>query len=145
MNPRSVDGPTWREWCWCVAQGCLISLFVGCGESPIPIQGTVTLDGQPMAGVQVLFDQPQAPNGKSFAGKTDDTGRFVLHRVGVDTDELVAGSYRVTLTTAVAARDATEHTPLPPERVPKGYRDGTLEFEVPSGGTDNANFALTTQ
>jgi hypothetical protein len=98
-----------------------------------------------MAGVQVLFHQPDAIDGKSFAAKTDDSGHFVLHGVGGDDNGDVAGKYHVTLTTAVANRDATEHTPLPPERIPKSYRNGSLEFEVPEGGTDKADFELTTK
>jgi len=142
-SPRCViDRPTTRRSLRCVVLWLFIGPFAGCGTQPIPIEGTITLDGEPLAGVQVLFDQPQASDGKSFAGKTDDRGRFVLHRVGDDPGDQVAGNYRVTLTTAVADRDATEHTPLPPERIPKQYRHGSLQFEVPAGGTDSADFVL---
>ncbi len=118
---------------------------IGCGSATVPIEGMITLDGQPLPGVQVLFDQPTTPNGNSFAGKTDQQGRYSLHLVGEESDAPVAGMYRVTLTTAVAERTALEHTPLPPERVPKKYRDGSLQFEVPKGGTDKADFTLTSR
>ena len=121
---------------------CIV-FFVGCGAKPIPIEGTITLDDEPLAAVQILLDQPDIDDGKSFAGKTDEEGHFVLHSVGGEPPQKVAGEYRVSLTTAVAPRDATEHDPLPPERIPKHYQDGKLSFTVPQGGTDQANFELT--
>lgn len=110
-----------------------------------PIEGAITLDGNPLPGVQILFDQPNATDGKSFAGRTDDDGRFVLSPVGSDEVSGVEGKYRVSLTTAVADREATEHTPLPKELIPKRYRNGALDFEVPTGGTSEADFELTTR
>lgn len=127
--------------------GCIsfvaICFTLGCGAKQVPIEGTVTLDGDPLAGAQVLFDQPDRSSGKSFAGKTDESGHFTLRPVGGDPDADVAGTYRVSLTTVVPDREATEHDPVPPERVPKHYRNGSLEFEVPEGGTDTADFELT--
>lgn len=124
---------------------CLVCLVfvVGCGAKQIPIEGAITLDDEPLDSVQILLDQPDVDGGNSFAGKTDEEGHFVLHSVGGEPTEEVAGKYRVSLTTAVAPLDATEHDPLPPERIPKHYRDGTLSFTVPEGGTDQANFELT--
>lgn len=121
---------------------CILACLPGCGSDSVPIEGTVTLDGQPLAGVQILFDQPDVPSGNSFTGRTDQQGRFTLRPVSEPLNEPVWGSYRVTLTTAVADRDALEHTPLPREQIPRTYRGGTLRFDVPRGGSDQANFAL---
>lgn len=125
----------------CIAAACLLALC-GCGPAATPIEGVVTLDGQPLSGVQILFDRPDLPGGQSFSGRTNEQGRFALHALDDDSVGDVAGVYRVTLTTAVAERMATEHTPLPPERVPRKYRDGSLTFEVSDGGTTEAEFAL---
>jgi hypothetical protein len=75
-----------------------------------------------------------------FIGLTDANGRFVMRSDEGKSDGMPAGKYRVTLMTAVAGIDADETTPLPPERVPAKYRN--QEFEVPAGGTTEANFEL---
>ena len=121
--------------------GCF-AFVAGCGTSDVAIEGTVTLDGQPLADVQVLFDQPKVKDGNSFAGRTDAEGHYVLKAIREELTEPVAGEYRVSLTTAVAGRDALEHTPLPKERIPKKYRGGQLTFELPESGTNEANFEL---
>jgi hypothetical protein len=38
-----------------------------------------------------------------------------------------------------------ELTKLPPERVPTKWRDGSEMFEVPAGGTTDANFLITSK
>ena len=120
----------------------LLTALIGCGPSEIIIEGIVTLDGDPLEGVQVLFDQPDANNANGFAGRTDQDGHFSLKSVGEEISGDVAGTYRVSLTTAVLGRDALENTPMPPERIPKAYRNGKLTFDVPEGGTTEANFDL---
>ncbi|HEY3393455.1 MAG TPA: hypothetical protein VGK58_12160, partial [Lacipirellulaceae bacterium] len=77
-----------------------------------------------------------------FIGLTDAQGHFAMRSDEGDSDGMPAGKYRVTLTTAVAAAGADETTPVPRERVPAKYRDGSLQFEVPEGGTQDANFDL---
>jgi len=64
--------------------GFLVLLTAGCGtkEKYVPVSGVVTLDGQPLANAQVLFEplaQDKAdPPGKPSVGRTDSDGRFVL-------------------------------------------------------------------
>jgi hypothetical protein len=108
----------------------------------VPVEGRVTLDGQPMAGVQVFFDQPQEATGKSFIGKTNDQGRFALRPLGEEAVGGQGGAFRVTLTTSVAEVGAPDEAPLPPERIPPAYRNGKLQYEVPPAGTHEANFDL---
>ena len=61
---------------------CALSLLVlaGCtgggvpaGPDPVPVEGTVTLDGEPLAGASVMF------GGEAF-GETDANGRYVLSK-----------------------------------------------------------------
>ena len=131
-----------KAMCFVLLAMAMLLPQTGCGPRSVPIQGTVTLDGAPLEGVQILFDQPEAKVGNSFSGKTDGDGRFVLKLVSEEISTPVAGEYRVTLTTAVADRDALENTPLPKERIPKQYRNGVLTFDLPDGGTLDAEFAL---
>ena len=119
-----------------------VVLLVGCGTKEVPIEGTVTLDGEPLPGVQVLMDQPDVSRGNSFSGRTDDVGHFVLKSINEELNLPVAGSYRVSLTTAMLDRDALEDAPMPKERIPKQYRNGALTFDLPETGTLEAEFAL---
>ena len=137
---QSIPGwHAWRDMCWWLV---CFTMVAGCAPSDVAVEGTVTLDGQPLADVQVLFDQPKIKDGNSFAGRTDAEGHFVLKSIREQLTEPVAGEYRVSLTTAVAGRDALEHTPIPKERIPKQYRGGQLTFDLPEAGTNEANFDL---
>jgi hypothetical protein len=120
-------------------------IFAGCSERGLaPVEGRVTLDDKPLGGVHVIF----FPVGASvndptmFSGLTDESGRYVMHGRGGGPEGVMPGNYRVTLTTAVAGPTDDETTPLPPERVPLRYRNNSLEYEVPEGGTKEANFDL---
>jgi hypothetical protein len=122
------------------------------------VSGIVTLDGQPMSGVHVLFDQPELGprENKGYTGRTDDSGRYSLKPMLGEGSGVPPGKYRVSLTTAVVDPSAPapkpapgqttifypESPPPPPERVPPAYRGGKLSFTVPGDGTDQANFEL---
>jgi hypothetical protein len=119
----------------------------GCnsGERTVPVEGAVTLDGQPLPEAHVMFySHGASPADQEFYfGSTDQNGKFVL-RSSIDGSEgAPAGKYNVSLTTAVAKQDATETTPLPPERVPPNHRN--KGFEVPEDGIEDAKFELTTR
>jgi hypothetical protein len=119
--------------------------IAGCdkGDTTLaPVEGSVTLDGQPLPKVYLLFDQPQASQNNAFTGLTDEQGRYVLKPLGGDRAGAAPGMYRVTLTTAFAPPGAAEDAPLPPERVPPLYRNGKLDYDVPDGGTKDASFDL---
>ena len=62
------------------ASACLIGL-AGCGKSNVdlvPVDGTVTLDGQPVADAGVMFVPKKAEHGLPAAGSTDANGHFAL-------------------------------------------------------------------
>ena len=131
----------------------VLMLAAGCGgQRVVPVSGRVTLDGKPAAGVHVGF-QPVAaagnnnPGGGSYA-ITDEDGRFTLRMVEGGQSGAVVGKHRVEITTRVEAENATDSRPKssPPKAVipPRYNRNSELTFEVPAGGTDKADFTLTT-
>jgi hypothetical protein len=130
----------WRLLPWLAA-----ALAVGCGgrSDLATLEGRITLDGEPLPAVQVVFYQPDAGPEKNFIGETDADGRFVLTTLRKEHQGAAPGKYQVTLTTAFAGPELLETDPLPRERVPPRFRK--LEFEVPAGGTTEANFELTSR
>ncbi len=107
--------------------------FTGCGKgrpTTIPVTGTVTLDGKPIAGATVML-QPQGP-GKPAVGVTDDQGRFSLYTFEPG-DGALPGTYLVTVrkveVTGFLADDQGLSGPVSPEGIketwiiPKKYSD----------------------
>jgi hypothetical protein len=137
----------------------LISLLVGlsgCGSGPkfVPVSGTVTLDGKPLANALVAFKPAALPGkieaaGPGSMGVTDENGRYVLKVIYTDgrTEGAVVGEHRVRISTTdhvSAGGDSTDVAPRQQkERVPAKYNTNSqLTFTVPPGGTDAANFDL---
>jgi hypothetical protein len=127
----------------------LISMLAGCGGVSLEtVSGKVTLDGAPLPAAKLLLvpknaaTSPDAdPNAKGpFLGVTDDQGNFELGPIGDEGGGVPAGAYMLTITTAWAV-NADETTPAPPQKVPPPHSTG-VDFEVPDGGTDAANFDL---
>jgi hypothetical protein len=78
-----------------ISLAALTSAFCGCGgSSAIPVQGTVTLDGKPVADAVVTF-APQG-EGEPAAGATNASGKFILQRREAG-DGVPPGSYAVTV------------------------------------------------
>jgi len=134
----------------------LATLAPGCGPAAprlAKVSGRVTLDGKPLPKASVTF-APMAtkerPNpGPTAQGTTDEEGRYQL-TLGTEanTAGAVVGKCRIYITTminpALDDRDAGGPRPKTPDRVPDKYKLGTeLTFDVPPGGTDQANFDLT--
>ncbi len=75
---------------------------MGCGgdgrPSLVPVEGTVTVDGEPVAGVQVVFQVVEIADGSEYkrpsSGVTDSQGKFKIGTYGAD-DGMPIGSYRV--------------------------------------------------
>jgi len=138
-----------------------LSLLVSCcgcgsdGAKLVPVAGVVTLDGKPMPGIQVTFDQPElgANENRAYVGVTDSAGRYTLSAAGEKNAGVPPSEYRVSLTTVASDSNSpppkTKSTSIfggepspPPERVPPAYRGGKLKFTVPEQGTEMADFAL---
>jgi hypothetical protein len=135
--------------------GLPLVLALGCGGAKLaPVSGKVTLDGQPLAGATVSF-QPIAPQGSTEAGpgssaKTDDKGEYKL-TTDKGVDGAVVGKHRVIITCLQQqvgdsdARPPRGGWPLA-DKVPSRYNADSKEtFEVPRGGTDKADFNLTSK
>ena len=129
----------------------LMSLLAGCGGPGYelaPVSGQVLLDGQPLADAHLTFEplavagQPSIP-GVGSIGITDSEGRYTLETVDSHSGAVV-GTHRVWITTAYATEGDPhdDFAPTPEDRVPPAYRDGSLRFEAPPEGADNANFVL---
>ena len=128
----------------------LVLTCLGCGGRAFemaPVAGTVTLDGQSLADAKVVF-QPMAAEGTTDAGAgsvgtTDASGKFTLTCVD-DRPGAVVGKHRVSISTYKGDETAEGMVTIAEEKVPEKYNEETtLTFEVPSGGTDAANFDLT--
>jgi hypothetical protein len=124
----------------------VLLLVAGC-DSPdvVPVSGRVTLNGQPLAGACVTL-QPtglgpgERPEAAGSVGWTDDDGRFKLRLIEPERDGALVGVHIVTITTAES--EAGDAAATKGERVPKHWRNGSQRFEVPAGGTREANFDL---
>lgn len=142
--------------------GSLLALLVittGCGDSKFtfaPIEGRVTLDGQPVTNARVVFmPQSRTDDGEAgpySGGETDADGHYSL----ASTDETpragaVVGPHRVVISTKRSHRHPTElDTEVidSPETIPAvytNYRLTPLTFDVPAGGSTSADFSLDSQ
>ncbi len=131
---------------------CLVT--AGCGGTAftlVPVSGIVTLDGQPLPNARIAFEPRAAPRtvvaGPGSYGLTDPSGRFTLASVKGQ-DGAVAGQHLVSISTYRVDEDPAtgRSNVLSKERVPQRYQEPSeLTFDVPNGGTDAADFHLTTQ
>ena len=133
--------------------GLTLVVALGCGGKRLaPVSGTVTLNGQPLANATVNF-QPIAAPGSIDAGigsqaKTNDKGEFTL-TTSTGENGAVVGKHRVMI--SLLSEQVGDSDTRPPrggwplaDKVPKRYNSESQEtFEVPSGGTNKADFALT--
>ena len=117
---------------------------LGCGPSGPEIarvEGTVKMDGKPLADAAVVFI-PE--NGRPAGSRTDSAGHYVLNfsegRLGA-----IPGKSSVRITTAREASEGADGKPTPaaPETIPMKYNtQSTLEFTVENGKKNIANFDL---
>jgi hypothetical protein len=126
----------------------VVALAAGCsGQRVVPVSGRVTLNGQPLANVHVSF-QPISSGSNHDAGSgsyaiTDNDGRYTLKLVHGDTAGAVVGKHRVEITPRNTDDDADRRGKGAVTGVPARYnRNSELTFDV-TGGTDKADFPLT--
>src|SRR5438105_13345583 len=80
----------------------LLLAAAGCSRQPIPVSGTVTLDGKPVEGAKVTFHPLENDKEAKLAiGQTDKTGTFHLKTGGLDGAERRA--YKVVILKDVLA------------------------------------------
>ena len=139
--------------------GLAVAVLAGCssgGRKIVPVSGVVKLNGQPYPNAIVSF-QPIAADaddnpGRGSSGRTGPDGRYELvydgekpgaltgkHRVRIFTDQGAGGEAKDDRSESDPNwRPARGGEPIPPE----WNELSTKEFEVPSGGTDQADFHI---
>lgn len=132
----------------------------GCGSGArlAPVSGIVTLDGKPYDNAVVVF-QPIATGGNINPGLgssayTDSNGRFELKSMDGKNKGAIVGKHIVRIMTKgndVVGQDLGTGSPdgeaTPAKRnlnliPPEWNSESTKEFDVPSAGTDKANFDI---
>jgi hypothetical protein len=128
----------------------LLPMFFGCGGPSVdvvPVSGLVKINGEPTEGVGVVF-QPvttgqNATEAPQSSGVTDASGRFVLSISITEQKGALPGRHRVMFMAGVYPKDAPDGAPPAYEPIPPKYNvDSQETFEVPDGGTDQAEFNL---
>jgi hypothetical protein len=133
--------------------------ILGCGNTRyVPVSGVVTLDGKPYRNAVVMF-QPMAtqdnPNpGRGSSGSTDENGRFSVKTFEGQAGAVI-GKHRIRITTKVSEKlggyevwDAAKNEAVKAvtDPIPREWNyDSKQEFDVPSGGTDQAKFDIVTK
>ncbi len=116
-----------RQW---TALAVMIIVIAGCGpdDGLAIVTGTVTLDGNPLAGAVVQF---QPVKGRPSTGMTNKQGEYRLAYTRDKTGALI-GQHEVTISTADASEDFRAK-----EAVPGKYNTETqLVREVAPGNND---------
>jgi len=140
----------------------LLVATTGCGgPKSVPVSGVVTVDGKPYKRAVVSFQPLAGPGnpapGRGSSGLTDENGRFSL--MGDDgAAGALPGRHRVRIQTeregAMVFVDPTVCSPDgglpqakkgPVDPIPAEWHSdkGMKEFDVPAGGTDAADFAIS--
>jgi len=124
----------------------VLSVF-GCaqGTKTVPVSGVVTLDSKPLAEANLTF-QPATEGKIAGAGSfafTDANGAYSLRTADSDQPGAVVGKHRVEIRLVVPSYDGDPAKRPPAKTLPAKYNNQTeLQFDVPAGGTDKANFDL---
>jgi hypothetical protein len=141
-----------------LAAGLLLAAVAGCSSGGlVPVSGVVKLNGKPYPNAVVSF-QPigsaDNPNpGRGSSAYTDENGRFVLMcetKYGA-----VVGKHRVRIMTKGNDVETQYGEGGSPDDAPTGRKVldpippewnsmSNVEFDVPPGGTDQANFDIVT-
>jgi hypothetical protein len=131
---------------------CALLAAPGCGSRQfVPVSGKVTLNGKPLANALVSFNRipPEGSieSGPSAVGTTGQNGEFTL-RVSLKQAGALVGKHRVAITAMSSQVDPESDAPVAPGGGPRNIlparysEKSELTFEVPAGGTGQANFDL---
>lgn len=155
-----------RKSIGCAAFLALAALITGCGGGSgtefetAPVSGTVYLDGRPVEGVSVKFFSAQGFMG---SGTTDASGRYELVQgavIGPNTvafNKVVAGAEVMDdpeegLDSGQMEAASANVAPAPGSRaqdvIPAKFSDparSEVTFSVPEGGTDKADFRISSK
>lgn len=141
-----------RMFAWSAVASVLFA--AGCGDGSSDgldrktVYGKVTLDGVPLAKGVITLDPAEGQAGAVGAGGTIIDGAYSIDRAQGPTP----GKYKVSIRSAGADAPQEKAAPgMPPRKpapdpIPKQYNaESTLTADVGSGGSTEANFALTTK
>lgn len=109
--------------CLCIS-GC-----GGPGYDLVPVEGTVTLNGKPLANKSLLFT-PESGAGISASANSDGSGKYKLIAIVTGVTEqqygVPPGKYKVTVTEPII--------PIKSEGMPEGFfmPDATEKSEIPN-------------
>lgn len=119
-----------------------VMLVAGCGPSrpaTIPVSGTVTLDGKPAAGAQVMLIPEDG--GRPAEGTTDDSGGFNL-RTFEASDGALPGRHAVTVVSRRISGVNADADGLEGDVAPGGVK---VEWLVPQRYSDPKTSGLTAE
>jgi len=123
-------------WCGCLLVVGLVAAAGGCGSSDRPelgtVEGTVTLDGSPLADAMVLFT-PDGP-GRTSIGSTAADGRYELVYLR-DIMGANPGRHTVRITTGSEEEGRAE-------RLPARYHEQTELEAMVEPGSNTIDFSL---
>lgn len=135
-----------------VGLSLVLSGSAGCSQKPYelaPVSGTVTLDGEPLAGAAVNFQPVRSRGndnpGPGSSGRCDGDGRYQLTTIHGDPGAVV-GQHRIRIYSDRQPVDSSrdESGPAPRDLMPDRYNTRTeLTLDVTPDGTSQADFSLT--
>jgi hypothetical protein len=123
--------------------------FAGCGQSGpelADVTGTITLDGQPLPKVGVVF-RPVGPGASPSYGGTNKEGKYTL-LYSQDKKGAMPGEYEVDLEVTRYTKSEIEqmkaegNEPPPPVTIPKKYRQSGVLKATVKPGPNTIDFAL---
>ena len=118
---------------------------LGCGgPALVPVEGTITLDGKPLAGATIAMELSGGEKGmRLFAAETDAGGSFVIKPFESTRVGALPGEYRIMIKSVKPPQDEMAVAPRDP--VPVDFQNGSKTLSVPEGGITNADFAILTR
>ena len=135
-----------RLWisCWTPVVALLLPLAIGCGGGGADlssVEGTVTLDGQPLANAIVNFEPAEGGAARSsYDGQTDAKGHYVLHATASQKGAEL-GDYTVHITLPKLAKDdPNAKTAI---KVPAKYNTQTTLTATVKQGKNKFDWPLT--
>lgn len=130
-----------HHWAFLWLTTVLTVCHAGCSSKPVklpplaPVSGTITMDGQPLAGVEVVF---MSPTGHPSIGATDEHGRYSLRYRGIHPG---AGPGINTVTVRSIPKDP--NIPIEKDVVPSIYNSKTtLTADVAPSKSNTFDFDL---
>lgn len=126
----------------CVSVALSVSV-TGCFRGPElgAVTGTVTLDGEPLANAEVVF---QPPGGSPSVATTDSAGRYELEYTK-DKPGAVLGTHTVRITAQTTKVDESGNEVQIPQRVPERYNYRSQLLREVKPGENKFDFDLKTE